>query len=374
MARALLPLLLCAAAVAAPRRPAADEDVIARFPASAHTPAIASLRAASLRDPSDLQAAQRLARSYIAAGRAQDDPRQMSYALATLKPWLERETAPPEALVLAATAAQYVHQFDPAMAYLERALAQHPDDAEGQLMRANLLEVRGDLDGARAACAHLARITAQEIAVACLSSVASRSGRLQSSYDNLRAMHSASQNLPADVDVWMTGILADMAQRLGRFEDQAAHIAAARERAPQDLKLKASQADWLLARKRPRDVLDLLRDDAMHDALLLRLALAARATGAEPQLAARYASAFRGRQAMAAGESRHLREHARFLLDVDDDPVVALRLALDNWRIQREPEDVRLLVRASRRAGNRDAEAIARTWIAEHHYEDVLLE
>ncbi len=153
-------------------------------------------------------------------GRGDDYPRQMSYALVALQPWLMRDPAPPDALILAATAAQYLHRFDPALEYLRRTLAQRPQDATALLMRANLLEVRGELAEARAACGHLARVTAQEIAIACLSSVGSRSGRLQSSYDNLRAMHSASPNLPTDLDVWMLGILADMAQRLGRFDEQ----------------------------------------------------------------------------------------------------------------------------------------------------------
>ena len=43
------------------------------------------------------------------------------------------------------------------------------------------------------------------------------------------------------------------------------------------------------------------------------------------------------------GRQRHLREHARFLLEVESDPQGALTLARENWQQQRELADLRLL-------------------------------
>ncbi len=78
-------------------------------------------------------------------GGATTSGRQKSYALVALQPMLMRDPAPPDALILAATAAQYLHRFDPALEYLRRTLAQRPQDATALLMRANLPEVRGEL-------------------------------------------------------------------------------------------------------------------------------------------------------------------------------------------------------------------------------------
>lgn len=53
----------------------------------------------------------------------------------------------------------------------------------------------------------------------------------------------------------------------------------------------------------------------------------------------------------ARGDASHLREEARVALALDDDPSAALQLALDNWRVQREPVDARLVLQAAFAAG-----------------------
>jgi hypothetical protein len=48
----------------------------------------------------------------------------------------------------------------------------------------------------------------------------------------------------------------------------------------------------------------------------------------------------------------HRREQARFLLEVEDQPTLSLAAALKNWAVQREPDDVLVLVSAAKAAGN----------------------
>jgi hypothetical protein len=51
------------------------------------------------------------------------------------------------------------------------------------------------------------------------------------------------------------------------------------------------------------------------------------------------------------GEAVHRREQARFLLEVQDQAQPALAAALENWTVQKEADDVLILVRAARAAG-----------------------
>jgi hypothetical protein len=52
------------------------------------------------------------------------------------------------------------------------------------------------------------------------------------------------------------------------------------------------------------------------------------------------------------GDSRlYAREEARFALHLQHDAARALRLAQDNWRIQRAPEDMRVYLEAALAAG-----------------------
>ncbi len=360
--------LAAGGAEAAPHRPGSDEEVLQRLPAAAQVRALSARRADLASDPSRVDAALDLARQYLDVGRRTDDPRLVAYAISVLEPWTRADSRSSDALVIAASAEQYLHRFGVAIDKLDRALALEPRHPQALLVRANLLEVQGDLAAAKSACARLAGVTAQVVAITCLTSIASRNGDLEHSLSNLQAVRSASPRLPADVEVWLLMTLADMTGRAGEPALQREYLDAARLVAPDDLKVKAAMADWLLTNGQPRQVLELLADDEQHDALLLRLAIAAKVAGDERR--ERYARAFRERAALAAGERLHLRETARFVLEVEEDPKRAAAIAAENWMIQREPEDLRLLHRAAKLGGDAAALKEATAWIDAHHYED----
>ena len=89
----------------------------------------------------------------------------------------------------------------------------------------------------------------------------------------------------------------------------------------------------------------MLKDCVRNDSLLLRLALA---EGALPGLGADFARhrtelADRFAAAHRRGDRLHLREEARFALEIERDPARALVLARENWSVQRESADLSIL-------------------------------
>ena len=83
------------------------------------------------------------------------------------------------------------------------------------------------------------------------------------------------------------------------------------------------------------------------DALYLRLALAAQATG-DPgfvryrdDVAARFAAARR------QGDRLHLRDASRFALEIEHDGPRALDFARQNWAVHKSPYDARALLAAA---------------------------
>jgi hypothetical protein len=105
--------------------------------------------------------------------------------------------------------------------------------------------------------------------------------------------------------------------------------------------------------------LKLLADHESIEPLLLRVAIAHRLLDA-PALAqddAWLSDAFEVER--RRGDAVHRREQARYLLDVDRQPTAALAAARDNWRVQREPDDILILLRAARAANQPDAGAPA---------------
>jgi hypothetical protein len=112
-------------------------------------------------------------------------------------------------------------------------------------------------------------------------------------------------------------------------------------------------------------VIPLVRNEPRVDALLLRLALAQHALRS-PDAAATIAT-LRARFAAsrARGDTVHRREEARFALELDNDAQAALRLAQDNWAVQREPADLRVLAEAGKATNDAAALQAVRAWFAE---------
>jgi hypothetical protein len=146
-----------------------------------------------------------------------------------------------------------------------------------------------------------------------------------------------------------------MAVRLGRDDDAQRWFQRDLNLVPTDFYVRAAYADLLLRLRRPADVLALLKGQESFEPLLLRVAIAQKELG-DPGLAqssARLRTAFTAE--LQRGESVHRREQARFLLEVEDQPKLSLAAALENWTVQREPDDVLVLVNAAKAAGHPEA-------------------
>jgi tetratricopeptide (TPR) repeat protein len=357
-------------AAASPYLPADDATVLERVPERSDLERLAPLRAAVAAEPEDLGASLALATGYIGIGRRNSDPRFIAHARAVLSPWLSRPRTPEPVLVLEAITLQYLHQFDPALALLERALALEPLDAQAWLTRATLLELRGDYAGARRACARLVRAADDFTALTCLGSVAGRSGELAASYRALQASSDLTPRVPAALRAWRSSVVAEMAERLGDDRAAETHLRAALQAAADDPYLKAAYADLLLRVGRAPEVIALLAGSEAQDPLLLRLAIAGSRLGSPEAVGWRVAYGERLRAAERDRDNTHLREAAMYLLEVRGDAVAALESAERNWAAQREPADLRIYARAAERAhATADIAQIAR-WLRETRYED----
>jgi len=362
--------LVAGVAAALPYLPADDAAVLEQLPERSDLERLAPLRAAVAANGEDLGATLALATSYIGIGRRNSDPRFIAHAQAALSPWLSRPRPPEQVLVLEAITLQYLHQFDPALALLERALALEPLDAQAWLTRATLLELRADYAGARRACARLVRAADDFTALTCLGSVGGRNGELAASYRSLQASASLIPRLPPALLAWRLSVVAEMAERLGDDRAAEAHLRAALQAAPDDPYVKSAYADLLLRTGRAAEVITLLAGDEAQDPLLLRLAIAGHRL--DSPAAARWTRAFEARLSAAErdGDNTHLRERAMYLLEVRGDAAAALESAARNWAMQREPADLRIYARAAQRAhATADIAAIAR-WLRETGYED----
>ncbi len=365
----LAPAMACAV----PYVPGSDAIVLERLPEKGD-PALAQLkrmRAALLSNPRDLEAALQVARRALEAARTLGDPRFLGQAQAALEPWWKGEDVPPAARLLRATLKQSQHDFEGALRDLDFLVNAEPALAQARLTRATVLAVVGRYADARRDCAALRGRAAPIVVAGCDAVPASLTGSAGDAYGTLvRAL--ADPRGSADVREWALTLAAEIAARRGDATAADAHFRQALALDPEDAYLKGAYADFLIDQNRARDVLPIVRDDTRNDALLLRLALAeqrlpderAAFTEHRRELADRFDAARR------RGDSLHRREEARFRLAIENDAAGALTLARDNWAVQREPADLRILIESARAAGDAGALKVATDWIASNRLED----
>lgn len=369
--------LLAGVAPAAPYTPDSDDVVLERLPERGD-PALAQLkrmRATLAADPRQVDLAVSVARRALDAARALGDPRFLGQAQAALAPWWSGSDVPAGAWLLRATLKQAQHDFAGSLQDLDALLAAHPTLAQARLTRATVRSVVGRYADARHDCAALAGYAAAVVVIGCEAVPASLSGDAAPAYEALTQALSVRGGDPGARE-WALTLAAEIAARRGDGEAAERHFRDALALDSRDPYLKAAYADFLLDRDRAVEVLPLLRGDTRNDALLLRLTLA------EQRLPEAHASFALHRDELAArfddarrrGDSMHRREEARFRLVIERDPMSAVRLARDNWAVQREPADLRILLEAAHAAGDTDAWSIATRFIATNHIEDAALQ
>jgi tetratricopeptide (TPR) repeat protein len=367
----------CATASAAPFVPQSDGQVLERLPFAPSNPVLRRLRALNgqlTRAPNDLPLAVEVAQGYSELGRVTGDPRYAGYAQAALAPWWSLERAPQEILVLRAALRQRMHKFDLALADLATVLNSNPRNVEARLMLATVKQVQGAYDEAGAECRALQGLTQELVWTACLANVNGATGRLRESYEQLRAVFSRYPAAEPKLRSWVLSSLAEMATRAGMVSEAAAHFRAALTLAPADYYLLGAYADCLLDNGRFQDVVALLRDKVAADPLLLRYALALQAQNSGDLAAQVQQLEDRFAAARLRGDRVHLREEARFTLYLLDAPQEALKLARENWQVQKEPADLRILLEAALAAHDTAAVDLVRDWLRNSRLEDVQLQ
>jgi tetratricopeptide (TPR) repeat protein len=325
------------------------------------------------------------AREHIELARAEGDPRHLGRAQALLAPWWNDAAAPDDVVLLRATIKQSLHDFAGARADLDTLLVRNPDDAQARLTRAVVATVMGDAEKALADCAHVGTLVGEPWASACAAPLATRNGGTRTAYARLAEIVAGQrtgnrqpatgnrQSEGAPGEAWATTSLGELARAMGDDVSAEAHFRRALELSKDDVYTLGALADLLVDGGRAAEAVALLDSHAEPDPLRLRIAIAARAAG-DLGANAHAAIVRRGIDAAAArGDTTHLRERARYFLDVAPDAEEALRAAVGNWDLQREAIDARVLLEAAAAAGDRAAAAPVLAWMDSAQIDDAVL-
>jgi len=363
----MLLVVLCrpGEADAVPIVPGGDSDVVETLPAGLGERAEERrLRRELAARPDDAQLAGVVARRYLDQARAQGDPRYAGLAVAALQRWSDPASAPDEVLLLQATLDQYVHNFDAAVAKLERLLQRQPRQPQAWLTLATVRRVQGRHADSDVACRQLAALGAGLHAAACVAENESLRGHDAAARTSLQRLI-ATPRLDDATRGWLLTTLAELEERAGAV-DAAGEAWRAALKAHRSSYGLLGYADYLIHHERFAEALALLAAEPRSDGVVLRRAIAGVRSGA-PQ-GRIDAAEMRERITLAnqrpEAQSFHGREQAMFALWVERDARRALALARENVRHQREPLDLLVLAQCARATGDpaalRDVETLRR--------------
>jgi tetratricopeptide (TPR) repeat protein len=363
-------VLASSAAAAAPYVPTDPSIVIERLPAERAGSMLRALRSSTSRDAyADPTVSATLARRFIERSRAEADPRLLGYAQGLLMPWWTDPDAPTDVILIRAMLKQAQHQFQPALIDLDRVLARRPDDGQARLTRAMVLRVQGRYTEAGDACARWVDAAPSFAGTVCLLIVRGLSGDLTGALAAMEALQESSAKQDPSIRSWFDIEYADMLERAQQRDRARASYVQALQRTPGDPTLIAAYADFLLDSGSFAEAEALTGSLLQIDALRLRHAIALKRQGKPTAkdvaaLTESFVAAHR------RGEELHLREEARFVLELRDDAARALDLARRNWAVQKEPWDARLLLEAADAARDPRAAQPVLDWISASKLQD----
>jgi tetratricopeptide (TPR) repeat protein len=316
--------------------------------------------------PTDPDLAADLAQRYFDLAMARGDPRYIGYAEAVVNRFTQALT--PALLTLRGMLRQYRHDFAGGLSDFASALQLDPEHAIAHAWRGAIFLVQADTVAAHAECDALQRLGRASLAGGCRGLALAYGGNLAGGYQALRQALSVSTDVGNRL--WLLTRMGEVAAWQGQTQNSEKHYLDALRLDRDDVYLLAAWSDFLLDQGRPADVVRLLARWEASDSLLLRLAEAE--TALKLPGAARHQQMMTDRfaAARARGDTTHRAEEARFELRLRGDLATALRLARENYAVQREPRDARVLLEAAVAAKDRSAAQSALDWLSRSGFED----
>jgi len=352
-----------------PRTPVDDTTVIEKLPfhaSDSRARELEALRAKARNAPNDSQAAVALAQAYFGMAQARGDPRYVGYADAILSPFESHPSS--DLLVMRGVLRQYRHDFDEALVDFAAALAQDPERADALAWRGAIYLVLAQYENASHECAALLRLQRPVLWGGCTGLLQAYTGQLSKAYATLqRALTLARYD---DQRLWLLTRLGEVSAWLGQNAQAEGYYREALALGQDDGYLLAAWADFLLDNKRPEEVRQLLATWEASDPLLLRLAEAETLLQTASSKAHIQVLEDRFAAAKLRGDTTHRAEEARFQLRLRKNLTLAVQLASANYRIQKEPRDLRVLLEAALAARDTEAAQPALDWLLRTGFSD----
>lgn len=359
-----------------PYTPSNDDQVLERLPKALllNRDRMASIRQRLAADPSNSGLAASAALGYIRMGNEEGDPRFYGYARAAIESWWDEELPPASVLKIRAKLKEKDHQYKQAIADLAAQLDRDQSDLQSRVEIVNLYRVVGDYEAGRMSIQRLAKFEDANAILVSTTPLQAVNGHAEKAYQALTDRLGTADGESSDLAAWINSTLGDIAVSLGQFESADRHYRRSLAIESRSIHVKRTYAEFLIDQQHPRPVLQLLADHENDNGCLLLMAIAAQRMG-ESGIAETFKSklATRFEEIRLRGSQPHGRFESRYELELNKDPERALEIALENWQLQKENRDARVVLESALALKNIAAAMPTIEFIKASKNEDVFL-
>ena len=363
-----LPLAaLCAGwihlAQAAPYIPADPDQVMQQLPVEVSTLPDGWAKVAR----NDPVAASLYASRMLSAARSTGDPRYFGYARTSLEPWWVASAVPEQLILQRADLKQHIHDFEGALKELQKLQASSSFSTDARLMEAHIHTAQGNYSAAAVACQQLT-LAAPEHALLCVSRVKGFTGQKDQARSILNTL--LARQLPDSLLHEAHLTLGEIDHLEGKLDEAKAHYLGALDIQGNNPYTLASLGQLMLLQQDFHGMLAVLPEDSLNISSQVLRTIAAKALSqrhAENQIST-LEERFLNDDTLRTG-----RDYGVFMLHIKGDQEAAYAIARENWKRQKEPADLHLLVDCAVQQNDIGQLRQIQSWISSHGLSDQLI-
>ena len=320
--------------------------------------------------PQDLSVSLAYARAVFQIGLAEGDLRWFGAAKAALLPWWKKDELPADAFFMRGLVKQGFHDFAGGLADINKAIELNPDKAEFWSWRFALHLLKTDLVAALEDCESIERLFGQDESKAYRAILRYRTGDPQTAIDLLKSLVNSPNYQSASSKEWLALHLGEAYRVAGQPDLAIATWKKQLKITPKSHIIKLSLAELWVQEGQYLQVKQMATSVAATDALLMQYILAYKGLKdpAEKNLAVLLESRLKSQSLRQ--EALIERPQMIYFIDYANDPAAGLRLSIDNWKIQQEPRDAVLFLKAALALNQAQAAQTVLAWIEKTNYVD----
>jgi len=337
---------------------------------SAQNSTFVSLANAWRAQPQDLSVSLAYARAAFQLGLAEGDLRWFGAAKAAILPWWKNTDLPADGFFMRGLVKQGFHDFAGGLADLDKAIELNPNRAEFWSWRFAMHLLMTELVAAAQDIENIDRLFGAEEAHVYRAILLYRTGQAQAAIQRLNGLIRSPNFQSASSQEWLALHLGEAYRVAGQPDLAISTWQKQLKITPKSHIIKLSLAELWVQQGQYLLAKQISASAAPTDALLMQSVLASKGLKdpAEKDLSALFESRLKA-QSMRQ-EALIERPHLIYLIDYANDPAAGLRLSIDNWKIQQEPRDAVLFLKAALAANQAQAANVVLAWLEKTHYTD----